>query len=269
MTPEKQTKDPNAQKQKIIIGIIVVVVLIVLWQFMGLGGGGGSAPTPTPTPVASAPMKVTGNAMQAPTAPAANMMATPSAAAPASEIAPPKQEKVAMNAELSKLQQQTQTEYVSSLNKLQMLKLQREIDETKTAIATAELNRMTAEKNIADLITAKQDITPEAAPANTGITTPAPPPIQSAAPAPEFPYTVMSVSFEGRKWAAVLGAPGTPSAGTPAAGTTPGTTRLFTVGIGDTLPPDSSIVVTIDKQGVTVKKGMTTRFIPLSTSTAM
>jgi hypothetical protein len=262
MTPEKQTKDPKAaQKQKIIIGVIVVVVLIALWQLMDAGGS--STPTIEPTPVASAPGKpAPGNAMQAPSS-GASM-----AAAPASmEMAVPqiKQEKISALSDLSKLQQQSQTEFVSSLNKLQMLKLQREIDETKTAIATAELNRMTAEKNIADLIT-KQAIALPAAPDQFSsnaptASAPAPAPIATAAAAPtaviEFPYMVMSVAYEGRKWTAVVS--GTPATATAA--------KLYTVSVGDILPPDGSTVVGIDKQGITVKKNTSTRIISLTSST--
>jgi hypothetical protein len=265
MTPEKQTKDPKAaQKQKVIIGIIVVVVLIALWQLIDTGGS-SSVPTIAPTPVASAPGKpAVGSAMQAPSAGAsmaAAPMAMPNAPAPASsEI---RQEKISATSDLTKPQQQSQTEFISSLNKLQLLKLQREIDETKTAIATAELNRMTAEKSIADLIT-KQAIVAQPAvdqfsSNSSAASAPAPVPAAvAAAPAAvmDFPYTVMSVAYEGRRWTAVV-------SGIPAGATAP---KLYTVSVGDILPLDGSTVVTIDKQGITVKKNTSSRMISLTSS---
>jgi hypothetical protein len=273
MTPENQMKDQKAaQKQKIIIGVIVVVVLIVLWQFLNLGSG-ASAPAAI-TPVASAPAPA-----KAPTANAVSSSPGGNMSAPGGGMAAPvvsnvdaspqalRQERAATNAEISKLQQQSQTEYISSLNKLQILKLQREIDETKMAIATAELNRMTAEKNIADLITSKSDNLPEISGPPSGLQLPAtpagappalpgvggPPAAAAAAAAAagaEVPYTVLSVSYEGRKWAAVLSATG----------------KKYSVSIGDTLPPDGSTIVAIDKQGVTLKNKTKTRSIAISST---
>jgi hypothetical protein len=277
MTPENQTKDPAAaKKQKIIIVVIVAIVLLVLWQVLGIGGGESS--TPAPSPVASAPAKpgAPGNAMQASASAPAMAMPAP-AAAPDNTL---KQEKISVTSAVSTQQQQSQTEYVASLSKLQMLKLQREIDETKMAIATAELNRMTAEKNIADLITSKADVGTEGS-LNGPSSIPMPPTIiapQSAAPAnpvsqgapngstggssnnsnnnnnsnivAELPYTLLSVAYEGRKWAAVLSSSG----------------KMFNVNVGDTLPLDSSMVVAIDKQSVTLKLKNKTRTLNISST---
>jgi hypothetical protein len=79
------------------------------------------------------------------------------------------------------------------------------------------------------------------------------PVLPQAAPAvvAEFPYTVMSVAYEGRKWAAVVSA---------------GAGKIYTVNVGDTLSADGSTVIAIDKQGVTLQRHMTTRIISLTSS---
>jgi pyruvate/2-oxoglutarate dehydrogenase complex dihydrolipoamide acyltransferase (E2) component len=232
----------------------------MLWMFMGGGSsddGGANQAFNTPPTQAQAPAAP---GMPGAPAPAAAGGAN-APAAPASGMAQPKQATVSNSAELTKLQQ-TQNEYIAALNKLQMLKLQRDIDEAKTAIATAELNRMTAEKNIADLITGTHEAAPgnsmppgmppmtaeqEAAMAGKSIPAPAPTPApqQNA----ELQYTVLSVAY-GRKWTAVLSAQG----------------KLYNVGVGDTLPPDGSKVIEIDKQGVTIKKGTTTRVLSITSA---
>lgn len=253
MSPEKQTKNLANQKQKLIIGAIVVIVLIVLWQFMGMGGG--ESTTIEPTPAANNRVKPAGM----PSAPAAHSTmpmaaATPSVPASAtSDMKEPRSAPLPINAEMTKLQQ-SQTEYIAALNKLQMLKLQKEIDEAKTAIATAELNRMTAEKNIADLITTKQDIMPVQNTVTPPATTEAGSTPTLTPPAPvvpvvvqEYPYTVLSVVYA-KKWTAVVSGQG----------------KLYNVAVGDVLPPDNSKVVAIDKQGVTIKKAGITRSLPIS-----
>jgi type IV pilus biogenesis protein PilP len=134
-----------------------------------------------------------------------------------------------------------------------MLKLQKEIDETKTAIAAAELNRMTAEKNIADMITSTQNIAPAApAPAATNQAAPPPPPqvIHGPPVKSEASYTLMSVSYEGGRWSAVVGLEG----------------KLFTVSVGDVLQPDDSVVMAINKKEIQLKRDTRTRTVAISSS---
>src|SRR5688572_2740885 len=144
MSPE--LKETGGSKQKIIIGVIIVIALVVGWNVIGMFGGGGgdeSVPTPTPAP-AGAPQPGAGSnngttttSMTAP--PAAG--GTPSA--PIAPSAPPqpeiKQSNVQVNADLLKMQRETQQKYIAALNELQMLRLQREIAETNQAITVSKL----------------------------------------------------------------------------------------------------------------------------------
>jgi hypothetical protein len=264
MAPEKSLKDAGNQKQKVMIAIVVIVVLIVIWQVMGMkSGGGATAPAITATPggAANNGMKTPGSpsGMSAAGGGAMGQMGA-QAAAPmlsTSELSQPRPMPVQTNTEILKLQQQTQADYIASINKLQMLKIQREIDETKTAIATAELNRMTAEKSIADLITSKEnmpgniDMPPQINPTTVSTTTvvaPAPMPVMPQQPQ-LIPYTVSSVSFEGRKWTAIL--------------TNAGKTN--TVVVGDVLE-DGSIVTGITRNSVTLKRDTKVRTLTISSS---
>ncbi|MES2218921.1 MAG: hypothetical protein V4501_10985 [Pseudomonadota bacterium] len=261
MSPEKPTKNAAAQKQKIMIGIIVVVMLVVAWQLFG--GGGGSAPAPTPTPtVANKPM--TGS--PGPSMAGGTGMPAPQVTA-APEMTQPKPAIIPVNAEILKLQQQTQADYLASVNKLQMLKMQREIDEAKTAIANAELSRMTAEKSIADLITSKEsggnsaDMGPiggmPSSPfgnppqATTTTTTTTNPSIvvQAVPQIPVVPYNVLSVAYQGHKWSAVLGLDG----------------KTMTVNVGDLLE-DGSTVTSISRNKVTLKRDNKSRTLSVASN---
>ena len=140
-----------------------------------------------------------------------------------------------------KLQQETQLKYITALNELQMLKVQREIAETKQAITSSTLANATAEKSITDLLTIQQ------MPAQNAYV---PPPPQQVAPAAsvtenvpkmvqsfnEVPYAVVSLTYKNNKWNAVLSYQ----------------EKFFSVGVGDTLPPDNSVVTSIDRNGLTL-----------------
>lgn len=273
MSPEKEPKASKSSKQKIILGIIVLIVLGVAWQMLGLKGGSESTITPSPTAPGAKPM--TG------ASPSGGMAAnTPGmqgqTAAQTQELATPKASSIPVNMELLKLQQQTQADYLASINKLQMLKIQREIDETKTAIANAELNRMTAEKNIADLITSKEGMggggemgpigaggsptgptggfNPLGMPQTTTTTTTTPatvgiPANRMPKEAPLTTYSLMSVAYQGNRWNAVIGEG-----------------KIYkTVTVGDTLD-DGSVVTSINRQEVILKRDNKPRTLTLETS---
>lgn len=152
------------------------------------------------------------------------------------------------------LQQATQAKYLEALNELQMLKVQKDIAETNKAIVTANLDTVTAQKSMVDLL---QPAKPEATPAtysqnlvnptgaNAGVTPAATPgtPVQAS-----DSYTAISVSHLQGRWNAVMGYQG----------------KLMNVFIGDTLPADGSQVINIDKTGVTLKlKDGTTKKISM------
>jgi hypothetical protein len=266
MSPEKPTKNAGNQKQKIMIGVIIVVLAFVAWQLFGSSGGGGSAPPPQPTAAnksAGAPMN-------------SGMPSAQNGAAPPPEMTQPKPAVVPVNNEILKLQQQTQADYLASVNKLQMLEIQRRIDETKTAIANAELSRMTAEKSIADLITSKEnsgggDMGPiggmpsspfgnppsSSPPVNTSTTVTtsivpasAPPPsivVQAVPQIPVVAYKALSVAYQGHKWSAVLGLDN----------------KTMTVSVGDLLE-DGSTVASISRNKVVLRRDNKNRAISVA-----
>jgi hypothetical protein len=235
MPPEKpKRRDP---KQTVTLIAVVIVVLIVAWQVYGLIApeGGGSAPAPAASPTAAA-------RGGAPTATAAG-------ASPPPEMLQPKQAPVQVNTELLRLQQETEGKYIAALNELEMLKVQRQIAETKESITSATLATATAEKSITDLLTVQQmpmangssytstAIAPASAtPASTTSTStaPTPPPVPRTIAAPEAPYVLQSVSFKDQRWNAVLSLQD----------------KMYSVTIGDTLAPDESTVGSIDRNSV-------------------
>lgn len=259
---EKPTKDAAKQKQKVMMIAIGVILLIVGYQVVKMMGGGGDVtPATVPTP-GNKPAMTAGN-----TASASSGMATPGAApAPVVqqpiEQTQPKPAPVQGNVALLKLQQETQVKYIAALNELQMLKVQKDIAETKQAITSSTLATATAEKNITDLLTVQQaapptafgnmsaPTAPQALPAPNAAPAPAPAaPVQAQKPAtPDAPYTLLSVSFEGNRWTAVLSFQD----------------KMYNVSVGDSLPPDGSIVDSIGREGVSLKKEKETRKIAMS-----
>jgi hypothetical protein len=271
MSPETQVqigKFKANPRQLATIGIMVVVVLVIIWQVMGLFGGGGSS-APAATPVAPVAKMNTMSATPAAatttttTTTTNNANSTPPAEVAAPSNGTPSQAPVQTNAELLKLQKQTEEKYLTAINELQMLKVQQAIAETNQAIATAKLSTVTSEKNIADLLTKPAPASEAsyaanlAAPTMAGEPLTGVPPIPGmAAPAkappmasvvPDAPYLVLSVSQQGGKWTAVMGLSG----------------KLFTVSIGDSLP-DQSTVININRGGVTLEKDKKIRKVAMA-----
>jgi type IV pilus biogenesis protein PilP len=258
MSPENQNKAGDTKK-KITIVLVVVILGFVGWQAMGLIGGGSSpAPAPTPTKTMSNVKPSTSNG-----APAGQ----PAMPAPVASDNTPKQAPVQANAELLKLQQETQAKYIAALNELEMLKLQKSIAETKQAITSSTLATATAEKSITDLLTAQvsqmptsnnnlsnqyspfaantpaQDSTSLGPNGQNGQAQPMPMPAKPNMP--ETQYVLQSVAYKSEKWTAAI------SVGKD----------VYNVVVGDTLPTDGSVVTGIDKNSVTLLKDKVTRHI--------
>lgn len=246
MALEKNAPSGMPTKQKVIMAVVVIVFLVVIWQVVGLMGWGSGSSSTTIKPVA--------NQNAAHTAPAAAMTgATPAPANPTQPAQAPevKQATIMNDPQFIQQQQMNEQKYLGKINDLEDLKIQRAIAETNQAIAIAKLATVTAEKNISDLLTKPvvQEI-PPAAYANKL----ANPNGQSENPAgiPQIPtvqvdYSVISVSMQLGKWSAVIGAQG----------------KLYSVVTGDVLSPDNSVVTSISKNGVTLRKNGVSRKISI------
>jgi len=252
-----------SSKQKI-IGVVAVILLgVVIWQIIGLfTGDNGSASAPvTTTPVKSnSIMSANGPSSmnQAPNAPkmtAPNMTPLPPAAPQQIQAAAMVSSDDKATSEMIKDQEKNQIQYLGSLNKLQNLKVEREIAETSQAIATAKLTTAKAEKDMSDLLTQttqKQQISlqdyanklaanptnaltgmPPTGPATVTVSTTK----ETAATIPAPEYVVLSVSMLRDKWNAIIGNKG----------------KLYNVSVGDVLPDDNSIVTAINTNGVTLR----------------
>jgi hypothetical protein len=271
MNSENQPKnrlDSMPTKQKVMIVVTVIVVLIVIWQVMGLFGNSSSvppttfAPAPTTNMAANAPgaggMTPASQNVPPGAAPIAQSVSTPQSAV---MIAP--REAPISKTPTQEEQDKVEKRYLKQLNDLEQLKIERQIEETNQAIATAKLATVTAEKSTAELLTKPAVILPDSAYANqlvsptrSGASVPEGPPNEQIPPAPleqiapEVTYNVISVSMQFNKWTAVIGAQG----------------KLYNVSVGDTLPLDGSIVSSINKNGVTLRKDNRTRKISMTTA---
>jgi type IV pilus biogenesis protein PilP len=255
-------------KQKVTLAATVAVVLIVIWQVVGLFGSGSSTPTlPPATPIAGA-MSANGPAAGNinPTTPGmpaagAQLPATPANAVQvAQQSAPGVTPKDAPITRDQYLQEQDRVEkkYLKQLNDLEQLKLERQIEETNQAIATAKLATVTAEKSTADLLTKPGANAPP--PDNSVYSSQLANPSRSGQPeaplpvpvieTPQVAYTVISVSMQVNKWSAVIGAQG----------------KLYNVTVGDVLPLDGSVITSINKNGVTLRNDGKSRKISITTA---
>lgn len=248
-------------RQKLTIVALIIVVLLIVWEIYSLFGSGSSTPSIKPTPTANHP-------------PAAMNSSTPNGMMPQTPPPQPAQlmkpQQISMTPEeanLMRMQQQSESQYLSAINQLQMLKVERDIAETNKAIMTAKLETVTAEKRIVDLLqppappptTATyarglvNPVSTNVEPANvhppmtTTVTTTTPTPPPAPTVTPDVNYTVISVSRLQNRWAAVVGYQGS----------------LFNVSVGDILPPDSSMVISIGRSGILLEKKGVKRKISL------
>lgn len=240
-----QTASSATSRQRIVGVAILLVVIFLIWQARGLFSGGKSAETITPpvTAVKAQPPTMPSTAQQPGGMPPQQNAAMPTPQPVAAVPNPPVM--TAREAELLRLQQETEAKYIAALNELQLLRIDREIAETNKAIASAKLDMVTAQKNIVNLLS-----TPEVPnnvytqsliqPTTTTVVAPtgAPPTITVTAAPPEVSYTVISVTQIQYRWSAVLGYKGS----------------LYSVHVGDILPADGSKVILINKSGVVLEK---------------
>lgn len=218
----------KSKRQKMIIIVIIGVIAFIVWQAMGLFGGSSDS---------SAAMTGKNQAT------AVNNQPPPPPPPPKPAELPKPPALTAREAQLMQLQQETEQKYIAAVNELQMLKVQRDIAETNKAIAAAKLDTVHSEKNIVEalIVAPVSQASYSQTLGGAAPTTPAPLGAQAAAPAEvtqEVTYTAISVSRIQYKWNAVLGNQG----------------NLYSVAVGDVLPPDGSKVVGIDRSGVTLEK---------------
>ena len=226
------------QKQKLTIAIFMIVIIVIIWQAWGLFGGSSGSSEPTPSSTAlQHPATATGHI------PGENMPSSSQPIQPntAQLMSNQRNSQISSReAELLQLQRETQAKYLAAINELQMLRIQKEIAETNQAIVKAKLDTVTAQKGIVDLFV--KPATPSinagayasglVSPVGSGsmVATPVLPGTEAAPPS----YVVLSVSYLMNKWHAVIGYQG----------------KLYMVSVGDVLPVDGSIVVSINKSGI-------------------
>lgn len=249
MASDKQITngDASGMKQKVIVVALILIVAFLGWQVKSMLFGGGDSSTPAPKPATTASSKMMTNAAPqagqiAAGSPTVNgQPAMPQAVTlPTAAALPPQSEN-----ELLRLQRETQSKLLESLNTLQMLKVQRDIAEMSQAIAAAKLATVTAEKNISDLLTkpAAPQVPISAYTEKLGVSAPVGGPTEAGAPSTTptvsaASYVLLSVSMQFDKWSAVLGYQG----------------KLLNVSVGDVLPTDGSVVTAINKDSITLEK---------------
>jgi hypothetical protein len=222
-------------RQKITAVLVVIVILIVGWQAIGIFKGSDASPGTANLSTASSagPINNTQPPPQAvPTVP------KPAALTPA-------------QAELVRLQQETQAKYIAALNELQMLKIERDIAENQREIMKAKQDTVIAQKGIVELLAPptvggasyQQNLVTPTSTTSANENNGAAQQTLSA----EVKYSVISVSQLQNKWSAVLGYQN----------------NLYSVSIGDILPPDGSKVVAIGKAGVVLEKDGTRKTVSL------
>lgn len=254
-------------KQKVTAIVVLVLMIFLGWQVISMFSDGSSS--------AAADKKANTKPINPVNDQRPLPAKVPETAVPAAE-----------QAQLNKLQQETQQRYVYGLNELQMLKLNQQIAETNKSIATAKLATIKAQKEVVDMLTPKprQDDAdqsnnmPRPAAANNAVRTPLQMannqavsqvvnnqlPINAANNMPGQPvavddngqpvekpkpanYIAVSVTQLLNRWNAVLSYQG----------------KLYSVGVGDSLPADGSVVISIDRSSITLDKDGEKRKISL------
>lgn len=261
-TDPKEALTHLSPKQKITAAMVMVVVIVLLWQVIGMFGGGSSS-TPTKTNTKNI---ANGNG---------GGSSGPAMVQPANFGA--QQASPEIQVQIARMQAQTQQQYVTAMNQLQLLKMSQQIADVNKAIASAKLDTVKSEKEIVEMLTkpapqvesarnysenlrnplaAVQGQQPGQLPQIEGVQAPtvATQQAQAASVAAVQPedskiasYVVISVSRLMNKWSAVLGYQG----------------RLYSVYVGDVMPVDGSTIKSIDKFSVLLAKGGTEKKISL------
>lgn len=231
----KSTGTTSKTRQRITTLLVVIVFGIIAWQGYEYFYNSSTESAPSATEADSA--KTVSNV--------AVKQTPPSMPEPKMATLPPQPVLSSQTqAQLVQLQQETQAKYIQALNDLQMLRLQRDIAQTNQAIISAKLATVTAQKNMVDLLSPPPVPQPNYA-SRLESPTPAEP---TRAPEPKaVDYTVVSVSLINNRWGAVLGYQG----------------NLYSIHVGDVLPPDGSKVVAIGKNGIILRKDGATRKVSL------
>lgn len=228
--------------QKIVVVLVLMTVLFVIWEMIGLYHGGKNASTfLSPSQPAVAATVPTPKVAVQPSNPP-NPVAAPSRV-PVAQVKPeqsrPEAQMVPPASILLTQQEQVQSKYVSALNELQMLKIQKEIAETSQAIVAAKLATVAAEKSITNILS-EADLGKNPPPKSEPVV-----PLSEAGG-----YSVQSVSMEQDQWHALVKFKD----------------KLYSVTVGDMLPPDRSLVKAIDQKGVILDTGGLEQRIPLTVS---
>lgn len=264
----KERLSQVTSRQKIIIVFMILVVLIIVWQVIEIMGVGSHSAPPAIQPVAN---KHEGSSPDTKIASGSNQVSTPT---PGANNVPPsgaanvnvvQPGSIVNDPQFNRMQKITEEKYFGKLNELEELRIQRQIAEVNQAIAAAKLATVTAEKNISDLLTGGPGPSPAAnQPGKTSADMSPPPGLPINGPAGEgahqlttfvpkveaVPYSLVSVSLLLNRWTAVISMQNT----------------MFTVGVGDTLPPDGSVVTNINKNSVTLRKDGKSRKLLIATS---
>lgn len=246
--PVSSPESPGSTKQKVIGIILILIFLFLAYMVYGMFSGGSKTPAAdlqankmaSNTMSATSPGGVPAAAMHPGSGPN-NLQ--PQMNIPQAMPLPKPTAQTEREAQLMKLQQETEAKYLAAVNELQMLKVEKDIAETNKAIMAAKFETVQSQKGIVDTLAPKVEVPPGGYGAGlvnpTGVIGGGAPTAPPTAPVqPQESYTVVSVSQLEYRWSAVLGMGG----------------KLYNVYINDVLPPDGSKVVAIDKSGVILEK---------------
>ena len=222
-------------KKKITYGLMAVVLAFFGWQAFEMFGGRGDDMSQGPIIQKNPDTPEVGSLM------------------PPQQKATDQKPITEREAQLIKLQQETQAKYIAAVNELQMLKIEKDIAETSRDVSKAKLEGITAQKGIVDLLTPEkvavatpatyaQGLLRDSARPPSTVTDTTDTTKSDAVVSPQSissdSYTVVSISKLRGQWIAVLGYAGT----------------LYKVSRGDVLPNDGSVVTSIDRNGIKLEK---------------
>lgn len=271
MADMKRAGASDKKRQTITIVLIIGIVIFLIWQITDMLGTGGGATEIT----SDRSQNAADNSSQTDGSPAQNGNGNTPQTKPQTQQIAQKLPMSEREAELLRLQQQTQTKYIEAVNQLQMLKLSLQIAETNKNIMAAKLATIKDQKDIVELLEPPkksivadytrslqapvQPTQPTSGNASTGQEEASPRPIEQMAvqapqpsvmtqqEEPSVAYTVVSVSKINDRWSAVIGVQG----------------ALFSIHVGDIIPADGSKVISINSRGIVLERNGKERKVSL------
>jgi hypothetical protein len=233
-------------KKILTLGAVVVIAGVIGWQVMAMMGDNNAAKqNNAPKAVNPDTPKQANLIPQSPASSPAGSLTSQAGSASAPAM-------TQREMELMQMQQETQARYLAALDQLQMLRVEKDIADANKDIMKSKADMVTAQRKIVAMLTppapptAPAPVIDQTGSGNKAGTKGSGQQVSSQSTNADD-YRVVSVTNLHGRWTAVVNTAG----------------KLVSASIGDKLEADDSVIIAIDRSGITLEKDGTKRKIAM------